>query len=88
LKRPVVNSIPEIMMSRTILAEYDAEHKTLKLEEPLEGIEDREKVKVAVEPNVLEDVERPWMRFEGSLPHEIAEKIRRTLEDASAPDHQ
>jgi len=36
------------MMSKTILAEYDAEHNTLKLEEPLEGIADHQRVSIAV----------------------------------------
>jgi hypothetical protein len=74
-------------MSKVILAEYDAEHKTLKLDEPLEGIKDHEKLKAAVEEVKAEGpVGRPWMRLEGSLPHEAAEEIRRALDLASAPD--
>jgi predicted nucleic acid-binding protein len=82
----VVNSNLEIMMSRTILAEYDAEHNTLKLEEPLEGVEDHEKVRVAVEGENPKELSRPWTALKGCLPPETIDEIRRALAEASAPD--
>jgi glutamate synthase domain-containing protein 2 len=74
------------MMSKTILAEYDAEHKTLKLEEPLEGIKDHEKLKVAVEEVEAEGlVERPWMKLEGSLSPEAGESLSRAIDELYGP---
>jgi hypothetical protein len=36
-------------MSRTVVAEYDANENVLRLAEPLAGVEDHEKVRVSVE---------------------------------------
>lgn len=72
-------------MSKLILAEYDAEHQTLKLPEPLAGVKDHERVRVAIEESAG-PLERPWMTLRGCLPHETAEEIRRALAAASAPD--
>lgn len=75
-------------MSKVILAEYDAEHQSLKLPEPLAGIMDHEKVRVAIEERPTEAAERPWMRLEGCLPPETADEIRRALEAAASPDER
>jgi len=36
-------------MSRVVIAEYDAEANTLRLAEPLPGVEDHERVRVSIE---------------------------------------
>ena len=36
-------------MSRVIVAEYDANEKALRLDEPLPGVKDRQKVRVSIE---------------------------------------
>jgi hypothetical protein len=36
-------------MSRVIVAEYDANEKALRLEEPLPGVKDHQKVRVSIE---------------------------------------
>ncbi len=82
----MVNFNLERMMSRTILAEYDAEHNTLKLPERPAGVEDHETVEVDIRKRRIEKEERPWMSLRGCLPHETAEEIRRVLREAAAPD--
>lgn len=73
-------------MSRVILAEYDAKHQTLKLPEPLAGVKDHEKVKVAIEKESAEEaVERPWMKYEGILSPEAGEDLSRAIEEMFGP---
>lgn len=73
-------------MSKVILAEYDAESQTLKLPEPLAGVKDHEKVRVAIEGELLGETEQPWMALAGTLPEQAAEEWLRTLREAARPD--
>lgn len=78
------------MMGKTIIAEvgaeYDPEHNTLKLDEPLEGIRGRVRLTVKIEGAAAAEPERPWMALRGCLPAEAAEELRRNLLEAAAPD--
>lgn len=74
-------------MSKVILAEYDAENLALRLAEPLTGVKNRERVRVAIDKDTTEgSSKRPWMVLRGCLPPEVADDWRRALEEASAPD--
>jgi hypothetical protein len=78
------------MMSKTIIAEvgaeYDPEHNTLKLDEPLTGIKGRVRLRIETESEAPAEPERPWMELRGCLPPEVAEDWRRAIEEAAAPD--
>lgn len=67
-------------MNKRIRAEYDAASRTLRLVEPLDGIEDRQQVFVAVEEAAA--AASDWRRLRGTLPAEAAEEMRRHLIDA------
>ena len=73
-------------MSKVILAEYDAEHQSLKLPEPLPGVKDHERVRVAIEKEPAEEaVEQPWMKYEGILSPEAGEDLSRAIEEMFGP---
>jgi hypothetical protein len=70
-------------MSRVILAEYDAEHKTLKLDEPLQGTADHEKVAVVV---TKPDAREPsWLACEGMLSPQEGRSFTKAVEDLFGP---
>ncbi len=73
-------------MSKVILAEYDAEHRTLKLAEPLAGVKDREKLRVAIEGAAPEDGERPWMKCAGMLSPEAGRQLAQAVREAFGRD--
>ncbi|MEK6373259.1 MAG: hypothetical protein AABO58_11245 [Acidobacteriota bacterium] len=66
-------------MGKVVKAEYDAEHQTLRLLEPIEGFDDHEKVSVIVEKVVAE---RPWMALADTLVGEDGERFERAIEEA------
>lgn len=70
------------VMAKVLTAEYDATEKVLRLEKALDGFEDHAKVHVTVEkPRPDDDVERPWMKFSGSLSQEAGESLARAYEE-------
>ncbi len=70
-------------MSKVLLAEYDAEHQSLKLPEPLAGVKDHERVRVAIEEtSVREEAELPWLSCEGSFDPESGRQIARAIQEA------
>jgi hypothetical protein len=71
-------------MNRHIRARYDAATKSLRLIDPLEGIENHQEIVIVVEerPEDLQD----WRALRGSLPAEAAEDIRRVLLAARADE--
>jgi hypothetical protein len=71
-------------MNQRIRAEYDATTGSLRLIDPLEGIENHQRVMIAVEGK-LETVP-DWRALRGSLPPEAAEDIRRVLIAARADE--
>ena len=70
-------------MSKIITAEYDAKHQALKLPEPLENVEDHQKVELKIEEPPRE--KRPWMRLRGILSPEAGEDLARAIEEAFGP---
>jgi len=63
---------------KTLKAEYDAEHKTLKLLEPLEGFENGAQLVVFVNNA---NPERPWLELSGILSDEAGESLARAVEE-------
>jgi hypothetical protein len=81
-------------MAKVFTAEYDAEHNTLRLAEPLDGVRDHEKVQVQVIPNVAEKAEAAddaepsqpgWIKLRGSLSKEAADDFARVLNELFPP---
>jgi hypothetical protein len=64
-------------MNKHIRAEYDADTESLRLIDPLHGIENHQQILIAIEEK-QEDV-RDWRALRGSLPSEAAEDLRRVL---------
>jgi hypothetical protein len=63
-------------MNKHICAEYDADTRSLRLIDPLEGIENHQQVAIAVEETQKGG---DWRALRGLLPAEAAEDIRRVL---------
>jgi hypothetical protein len=71
-------------MSKHIRAEYDADTESLRLIDPLDGIENHQQILIAVEEKMEES--RDWRALRGSLPVEAAEDMRRVLVAARADE--
>jgi hypothetical protein len=71
-------------MIKRIRAEYDEASGSLVLIDPLEGIENREKVMIAVEGTIGPKAD--WRALRDSLPAEAAEDLRRVLVAARADE--
>jgi hypothetical protein len=71
-------------MIKRIRAEYDEASGSLLLIDPLEGIENHERVVIAVEGTLGQKAD--WRALEGSLPAEAAEGLRRVLIAARADE--
>jgi hypothetical protein len=70
-----------MFMSRSIEAEYLAEHNVLKLTEPLTGVRDH--AKLAVEITALATPEaQPWMALSGSLDGHSGREVARAVNEA------
>lgn len=66
-------------MGRIVRAEFDAEHQTLRLLEPIDGFADHEQVDVIVDKKI--DPDRPWMALAGVLSGEDGESFARAIEE-------
>jgi len=66
-------------MTKIVKAEYDAEHRTLRLLEPLDGYENGEQVTAVVNKA---DPQRPWLALQGVLHGEDGEAFARAIEEA------
>ena len=66
-------------MGRTVTAEFDAEHLTLRLLEPVDGLSDHERVQVTISRGV--DSERPWMALSNTLSGEDGEAFTRAIDE-------
>jgi hypothetical protein len=74
-------------MTRRIKAEYLADEQKLRLEGPLEGVEDHQKVIVAVDVSAEEPGdERPWIRFRGILSQEAGREVALAIREAFGRD--
>ncbi len=67
-------------MVKVLTAEYDAKENALRLDEPLEGIADHQKVAIHVA-----EVERPWLALEGTLSKEAGEELSRAINEMFPP---
>jgi len=65
-------------MTRIVKAEYDAEHQTLRLLEPLEGFEDHDQVTAVVNKA---DPQRPWKTLRGILSKEAGDDLARAIDE-------
>jgi len=65
-------------MTRVVNAEYDAQHQTLRLLEPLEGFEDGAQVTAVINPKVPR---RPWLALQGILSKEAGDDLARAIEE-------
>ena len=70
-------------MGKVLTAEYDATERSLKLEEPLADVQDREKVQVIVAKTI--DPQRPWLALSGSMSAEQADDLERAIKEMFPP---
>ena len=54
----MLRSLVRVAMTKILTAEYDEKHLTLKLPEPLVGVEDHSMLRIVLEPTPGGD--RPW----------------------------
>ena len=73
-------------MAKPVTAEYDAEEKTLRLAEALEGVEDHAKVEVVVTAkSPSPDPARPWLAFSGTLSKEAGDELAAAINEMFPP---
>ena len=65
-------------MTRIVKAEYDAEHQTLRLLEPLEGFEDHDQVTAVI--NRAHD-QGPWQSLRGILSKEAGDELAQAIDE-------
>lgn len=66
-------------MGKIVKAEFDVEHQTLRLLEPVEGFADREQVDVMIDKMI--DPKRPWMALTNTLSGEDGEAFARAIDE-------
>ncbi|HEX6099020.1 MAG TPA: hypothetical protein VF432_22085 [Thermoanaerobaculia bacterium] len=66
-------------MSKVVTVEYDAAEKVLRLDQPLEGVEDHAKLQATLEEP--SDRERPWLKFRGRLSKEDGDELAGLIEE-------
>lgn len=67
-------------MARVVIAEYDARENVLRLAEPLVGIKDHERIRVATdEPDGNGD--RPWLAMRGILSAEAGTSLAAAIDE-------
>jgi len=75
-----------VATTKVVTAGHDAEHNTLRLVEPLEGVRDHETVKVQV---IAEEEgkggEPAWMALAGSLSKEDGDELARLVNEMFPP---
>lgn len=72
-------------MTKTVRAEYVAAERTLKLEAPLEGVEDHEHLDIAFSPPKGKPSVRPISDLAGSLSAEAGQALAAAIEEAFGP---
>lgn len=65
-------------MTKVVKAEYDAEHQTLRLLEPLDGFENGAQVTAVVNGT---KPQRPWLALQGILSKEAGEELARAIDE-------
>ena len=73
-------------MGKLITAEYDAATNTLRLVEPVEGLQDRQRVRVTIfKPPTPDGSEPSWKRFDGILSKEAGDDLARAIDEMFPP---
>lgn len=67
-------------VSKVVTVGYDAAEKVLRLDGPLEGVEDHAKLQATLE-NTPDEAERPWLKFRGCLSKEDGEELAALIEE-------
>jgi hypothetical protein len=67
-------------MRRIVEAEYDAQRKTLRLDQPLDGVDDHQRVHLIISDSSV-NPERPWMALHGSLAGEAGDELAQLVEE-------
>jgi hypothetical protein len=71
-------------MTKVLTAEYDFDAKTLRLDEPLEGVSHHQKVTVTID-TPAPSAERPWKQSRGIWSKENGEDVARRIEEMFPP---
>ena len=69
------------MSSKIVAVEYDAAEQVLRLEKPLEGVEDHTKMHVMIDEVPPQGDERPWIKFSGCLSAEDGAEMAALIEE-------
>jgi hypothetical protein len=72
-------------MTKVVTAEYDAEQNTLRLDEPLEGVRDHEKVQVHVVAGEEPPEKKGISSLDGILSAEAGEELSRLVNEMFPP---
>jgi hypothetical protein len=66
-------------MTKVVIAEYDARENALRLAEPLAGIKDHERIRVAID-EPPGDGDRPWLAMRGILSAEAGASLSAAID--------
>lgn len=73
-------------MTKLVTAEYDADQRTLLLEESLDGVQNHARVQLQViTPENVAEPQRPWMALSGSLSKEAGEELAQIMDEMFPP---
>jgi len=67
-------------MTKVIIAEYDALENALRLDEPLAGIKDHQRIRVAID-EPASDGDRPWLAMRGILSAEAGASLAAAIDE-------
>ena len=80
--RATLRAAPSIIsnMAKVVIAEYDAKENALRLIEPLAGIKDHDRVRVAIDESAGEQ-DRPWLAMRGILSAEAGASLAAAIDE-------
>jgi hypothetical protein len=67
-------------MARVVIAEYDAKENALRLVEPLAGIKDHDRIRVAIDEPAGEG-DRAWLAMRGILSAEAGTSLAAAIDE-------
>jgi hypothetical protein len=67
-------------MARVVIAEYDAKENALRLVEPLAGLKDHDRIRVAIDEPTGEG-DRPWLALRGILSAEAGTSLAAAIDE-------
>ncbi len=71
-------------MTKVVIAEYDAAENALRLEEPLSGIKNHEKIRVSIDESQSHG-NRPWLALRGILSPEAGRSLAEAIDQMFGP---